>query len=125
MPLRPSIVRRISLPLLAMDEPSSTSAPRIGRLLYRCGKMDLNRYFDTDYGKQEIFSRRIGSNELNVIKVCAAIADAQRDYYAALHDGASEHQYAQRFRSTAGMQDGLFWEVNAGAPNLPPRPTGS
>ena len=76
-------------------------------------------YFDTDYGKQEILYRRIGSNELNVIKVCAAIADAQRDYYAALHDGASEHQYAQRFRSTAGTQDGLFWEVKAGAPESP------
>jgi hypothetical protein len=72
-------------------------------------------YFDTDYGKQEILYRRIGADELNVIKVCAAIADAQRDYYAALHDGASEHQYAQKFRSTAGTQDGLYWEVPAGA----------
>lgn len=72
-------------------------------------------YFDTSYGKQEILYRRIGSDELNVIKVCAAIADAQRDYYAALHDGSSKHQYAQRFRSTAGTQDGLFWKVNAGA----------
>jgi hypothetical protein len=72
-------------------------------------------YFDTDYGKQEILYRRIGGNELNVIKVCAAISDAQRDYFAALHDAASEHQYARRFRSTAGTQDGLFWEVKAGA----------
>jgi hypothetical protein len=72
-------------------------------------------YFDTDYGKQEILYRRIGSDELNVIKVCAAIADAQRDYYGALHDGASVHQYAQRFRSTPGTQDGLYWEVKAGA----------
>jgi hypothetical protein len=72
-------------------------------------------YFDTDYGKQEILYRRIGSNELNVIKVCTAIADAQRDYYAELHDGASEHQYAQKFHSTPGRQDGLFWEVQAGA----------
>ncbi len=71
-------------------------------------------YFDTDYGKQEILYRRIGSNELNVINVCNAISDAQRDYYAALHDGASEHQYAQKFRSTAGTQDGLFWQVKAG-----------
>jgi len=72
-------------------------------------------YFDTDYGKQEILYRRIGSDELEVIKVCAAVADAQRDYYAALHDGASAHQYAQKFRSTAGTQDGLFWEVKAGS----------
>jgi hypothetical protein len=72
-------------------------------------------YFDTEYGKQEIFFRRIGSDELDSIKVCGAIADAQRDYYSALHDGASEHQYAQKFRSTAGTQDGLYWEVKAGA----------
>jgi len=72
-------------------------------------------YFDTDYGKQEILYRRIGADELNVIKVCAAIADAQREYYGALHDGASAHQYAQKFRSTAGTQDGLYWEVPAGA----------
>ena len=72
-------------------------------------------YFDTDYGKQEILFRRIGANELDVIKVCGAIVDAQRDYYGALHDGASEHQYAQRFHSTAGTQDGLYWEVKEGA----------
>ena len=77
-------------------------------------------YFDTEYGKQEIFFRRIGSDELDSIKVCGAITDAQRDYYSALHDGASEHQYAQKFRSTAGTQDGLYWEVKAGAqPNSP------
>jgi Protein of unknown function (DUF2950) len=70
-------------------------------------------YFDTDYGKQEILYRRIGSDELNVMKVCGAIVDAQKDYYAALHDGASEHQYAQSFRSTPGTQDGLYWEVKA------------
>ncbi len=76
-------------------------------------------YFDTDYGKQEILYRRIGFDELNAIKVCTAIADAQRDYYAALHDGASEHLYAQRFRSTPGTQDGLFWEVKEGRPQSP------
>jgi hypothetical protein len=68
-------------------------------------------YFDTTYGKQEILYRRIGFNELDVMKVCAAIVDAQRDYFNALHDGASEHQYAQKFRSTAGTQDGLYWQV--------------
>src|SRR5208282_942283 len=77
-------------------------------------------YFDTGYGKQEILFRRIGSNELDVIKVCGAIADAQRDYYSTLHDGASEHQYAQKFRSAAGTQDGLFWEVAAGAQSQSP-----
>jgi Protein of unknown function (DUF2950) len=58
---------------------------------------------------------RTGTPRRRDHKVCAAISDAQRDYYAALHDGASGHQYAQRLRSTAGTQDGLFWEVKAGA----------
>lgn len=71
-------------------------------------------YFDTDYGKQEILYRRIGSDEIDAIKVCEAIADAQRDYYSTLHDGSSEHQYAQKFHSTAGMQDGLYWKVKSG-----------
>ncbi|HEY9157902.1 DUF2950 domain-containing protein [Candidatus Binatus sp.] len=77
-------------------------------------------YFDSDYGRQEILYRRIGANELDVIKVCAAIADAQRDYFAALHDGAAEHQYAQKFRSTPGTQDGLYWEVKAGSQPVSP-----
>ena len=72
-------------------------------------------YFDTDYGKQEILYRRIGDDELNVIKVCGAIVEAERDYYNALHDGATVHQYAQRFHSTPGTQDGLYWQVKPGA----------
>ncbi|HVA79024.1 MAG TPA: DUF2950 domain-containing protein, partial [Candidatus Binataceae bacterium] len=76
-------------------------------------------YFDTSYGKQEVLYRRIGSNELNVLKVCAAICDAQHDYYAAFHDGAQMHQYAQKFRSAPGTQDGLFWQVKSGAPESP------
>ncbi|MBF6570343.1 MAG: DUF2950 domain-containing protein [Candidatus Binataceae bacterium] len=72
-------------------------------------------YFDTDYGKQEILYRRIGADELNVIKVCGAIVEAQRDYYNALHDGATVHQYAQKFHSTPGTQDGLYWQVKPGA----------
>ena len=79
-------------------------------------------YFDTDYGKQEILFRRIGGDELDVIKICGAIADAQRDYYSTLHDGAAIHQYAQRFHSTAGTQDGLFWQPSAAA--QPPSPLG-
>lgn len=71
-------------------------------------------YFDTSYGRQEVLYRRIGSNELNVIKVCQEIVNGEREYYAALHDGVSVHQYAQKFRSTPGKQDGLYWEVKSG-----------
>ncbi len=76
-------------------------------------------YFDTAYGKQEILFRRIGGNELDVIKVCGAIVDAEREYHDALHDGASDHQYAQRFHSAAGTQDGLYWQVKEGVQPSP------
>ena len=71
-------------------------------------------YFDTAYGKQEVLYRRIGSNELNVIKVCQQIVSGEQEYYAGLHDGASVHQYAQKFRSSPGTQDGLYWQVKSG-----------
>ena len=76
-------------------------------------------YFDTSYGKQEVLYRRIGSNELNVIKVCQEIVSGEREYYAASHDGDSVHQYAEKFRSTPGKQDGLYWEVKSGEPESP------
>ena len=76
-------------------------------------------YFDTASAKQEILYRRIGANELNVIKVCQAIVDGELDYYGALHDGDSAHQYAQKFGSTPGKHDGLYWKVNAGEPESP------
>jgi Protein of unknown function (DUF2950) len=76
-------------------------------------------YFDTAYGKQEVLYRRIGSNELNVIKVCQEIVSGEREYYAASHDGDSVHQYAGKFRSTPGKQDGLYWEVKSDEPESP------
>ncbi|MFZ0887545.1 MAG: DUF2950 domain-containing protein [Candidatus Binataceae bacterium] len=71
-------------------------------------------YFDTPYGSQVVLYRQIGSNELNVMEVCDQIVAAEQEYYAALHDGDPVHQYAQRFRSTAGKQDGLYWKVSSG-----------
>ena len=76
-------------------------------------------YFDTASAKQEILYRRIGTNELNVIKVCQAIVNGELDYYAALHDGDSVHQYAPKFSSTPGKHDGLYWKVNSGEPESP------
>jgi hypothetical protein len=75
-------------------------------------------YFDTAYGKKEVLYRRIGFNERYAIKVCQAIVNAQREYYGSLH-GDSVHQYAQRFRSTSGTQDGLFWTTKQGEPQSP------
>src|SRR4029077_1552349 len=39
-------------------------------------------FFDTAAGKDEILARRIGRNELAVIDVCLAMADAQAEYFS-------------------------------------------
>ena len=75
--------------------------------------------FDTDAGKNEIINRRVGNNELNVIEVCKAICDAQKEY-ARLdpdHDGVPE--YARKFISDTGKKNGLFWETAEGEPPSP------
>jgi hypothetical protein len=71
-------------------------------------------FFDTIEGKVEILARRIGSNELKTIKTCRALVQAQREYAAQDRVGNGVLQYAQRFRSTPGKKDGLYWDVAGG-----------
>jgi hypothetical protein len=78
--------------------------------------------FDTQEGKEEIINRRIGRNELDVIQVSLAIVDAEREYYQRDPDGDKLLQYAQKFISTKGKRDGLYWETK---PNEQPSPLGS
>jgi Protein of unknown function (DUF2950) len=70
-------------------------------------------YFDIDAGKNEILYRRIGRNEVEAMEVSRALVDAEKDYYA----GA--HQYTQKFISTAGAHDGLYWPESNAAANSP------
>lgn len=70
--------------------------------------------FDTVAGKDELLARRIGANELDAIKVLGAIVDAQHEYAAADRDGDGVLAYAQRFLSSRGKHDGLFWPTKAG-----------
>jgi hypothetical protein len=71
-------------------------------------------YFDTAAGKDEILARRIGKDELTAIVACGAIADAQQQYLSRTHDGDTVKQYAQKFISDEGKQNGLYWPVPAG-----------
>jgi len=71
-------------------------------------------YFDTDAGKDEILARRIGQDELAAIAACAAIADAQIQYFSQTHDGDKTKQYAQKLVSDDGRQNGLYWPVATG-----------
>src|SRR5215813_5356483 len=69
--------------------------------------------FDSKAGKEEILNRRIGRNELDVIQVCLAYVDAQREYYRRNPQHVALLQYASKFMSTKGKRDGLFWETTA------------
>jgi hypothetical protein len=69
--------------------------------------------FDAEEGQEELINRNIGRNELDVIQVCLAYVDAQREYYRRNPQRDALLQYAQRFMSTEGKRDGLYWETTA------------
>ena len=64
--------------------------------------------FDTAAGRQEILYRRIGRNELDAIQTSLAFVDAENEY-AEKDRGQGVGVYAQRFVSSTGKKDGLFW----------------
>jgi Protein of unknown function (DUF2950) len=79
--------------------------------------------FDTQAGTEEILNRRIGENELSAILTCRAYVLAQWQYFTEAdedNDGVAE--YAQKFVSSPGKRDGLYWETAEGEK---PSPLGS
>jgi hypothetical protein len=67
--------------------------------------------FDAAAGRQELFNRRIGSNELDAIDICHGFVEAQHDYiYLSKRTGYEPAQYAQRIIASPGKQDGLAWK---------------
>jgi Protein of unknown function (DUF2950) len=69
--------------------------------------------FDARQGNEQVLDRRIGRNELSAIKVCLAYVDAQREFVTRDRDGNGLLEYAQKFLSTRGQQDGLVWDTKA------------
>jgi hypothetical protein len=66
--------------------------------------------FDAVAGREELFLRRIGENELDAIEICRGFVEAQHEYALLKREGSGVNQYAQRIISTPGKQDGLAWE---------------
>jgi hypothetical protein len=66
--------------------------------------------FDAKAGRQELFYRRIGRNELDAIAICRGYVEAQDEYAFQKREGYDVNQYAQRIVSTSGKQDGLAWQ---------------
>ncbi len=76
-------------------------------------------FFNTAAGKDEILARRIGRNELATIDVCGALVDAQVEYFSERHPDETVQQFAPKFISDAGKQNGLYWESSEGQPKSP------
>src|SRR5262249_9484907 len=62
--------------------------------------------FDTAAGKDEILARRIGDGELTAIGVLSEVANAQQEFFS------RNHQFAQKFLSDQGQENGLYWPVH-------------
>jgi hypothetical protein len=71
-------------------------------------------FFDTEAGKEEILSRRIGRNELDTIQVCQGYVEAQREYASADREQDGIIQYAQKVISDPNRRNGLYWEPAEG-----------
>jgi Protein of unknown function (DUF2950) len=69
--------------------------------------------FDTPAAQNEMLTRRIGRNERAAIMTSLAYLDAQNDYH-----NLTQH-YAQRFVSTPGQRDGLYWSTAPGEAQSP------
>ena len=75
-------------------------------------------YFDSAGGADEILARRIGRNELVAIAATGALANAQQAYFSGTHSGNTK-QYAQKFASDEGKQNGLYWPGSEGGTQSP------
>jgi hypothetical protein len=75
--------------------------------------------FDAAAGKEELLNRWVGKDELNTIEALRAIVDAQREYAALLIGQGRVPEYAQKFRSSPGKKDGLYWSSAPGEKESP------
>jgi hypothetical protein len=76
-------------------------------------------HFDTREGRLEILNRRIGRNELEAIKCCEQYVKAQKAYASQIHDNSGVFEYAQKFISSPGKKNGLYWKTSEGGQPSP------
>ena len=75
--------------------------------------------FDAEGGREEFLARRIGDNELEVMGVLTAMAEAQHEYFSKPRDDSGLQQYARKFVSSTAKNDGLYWPAAAGETESP------
>lgn len=74
--------------------------------------------FDVIAGEDEIINRHIGRDEYYAIGICRAYVSAQREY-AARFGAPGMPKYAERFKSTPGKMDGLYWPEETSGTSSP------
>ena len=82
-------------------------------------KKDGKWFFDIKEGKNEILNRRIGRNELHVMETLNAYVDAQHEYATKDCNKTGNVVFAQKFVSSEGKCDGLYWELKEGEEESP------
>jgi hypothetical protein len=111
--------------LKAYDQKNSLVATSSGKTVLHIGDDDWSMpvpvvkkgtkwVFDVRAGKQEILNRRIGRNELHIMDFLQVYVDAQHEYATKDCKGDGKVEFAQKFISTEGKRDGLYWETKAG-----------
>lgn len=73
--------------------------------------------FDMKGAADEILTRAIGRNELSAIQAMHAYVDAQHSFYQ------MNQEYAQKFVSSDGKKDGLYWPAGPGEAPSPLGPS--
>jgi hypothetical protein len=66
-------------------------------------------FFDTAAGREEVVNRRVGEDEVTAIGVCRTYLEAQHEYASEDRAGDGVLKFAQKFRSSPGQKDGLYW----------------
>ena len=102
--LQPKNPRRAILEIGADDWPFAVPIVKVGSTWS----------FDSAAGRQELFYRRIGSNELDAIAICRGYVEAQHEYALQKRGTSGQNHYAERIISTPGTQDGLAWQNSDG-----------
>jgi hypothetical protein len=70
--------------------------------------------FDLAAAQDEFRTRRIGRNENSAVKAAVAYSEAQREYQSVDRNGDGVREFAQKFASSPGKRDGLYWPTAAG-----------
>lgn len=111
--------------LKAYDQKSSLEQVSAGKTVLHIGdddwpmpipivKKGATWVFDARAGKQEILNRRIGRNELHIMDFLQVYVDAQHEYATKDCKGDGKVEFSQKFISTEGKRDGLYWKTEEG-----------